>query len=854
MLSSLHHLLRPTSPRHRLELENDIADELRFHLEMRAQDNVAMGMSPEEAMADARRRFGNIQHIQHQCLDTWEQHPLRVAASFGRTILTLTIGIGAVCTVFLLINAILIQNLPFRDLDRITGLWVEHTEEGWRDASSSLADFVDWREQQEVFDYISTSHYQQFNLTDAKAPERIQAREIAADYFKLYGTEAFLGRLFRPDELEKQAKPVAILNYHFWQRRYNEDPQVIGQTIYLDGAPYTVVGVMPSRFQMYYKTDLLIPLRFDETTMRRGNRIYLSVGRLKQGISREEAQAHFDVLSGRLAQSYPETNTYLRAQIRSIRDIYAGPYERRILYVLLGIVCLVLIVACASVLRQHLARSIARQQVNLNQSVSSHRRTRVVLEGLGESILLAGVAGLLGVLLASSTAQFLLEPIMGVRTHLFDVSLNGSVLGFGLSLALLIGVMTGLAPLFLNMRRSHADERGLPFLQKRHRRVGAFLMVAQVALALALLISAGEAVRSLMVAERNRPGFNPDSLAVMPIILSTSQYPTSTDQSVFFSEVFRRIEPLPEVKMASLAQSFPTRDNYWQAAIQVEERDALYPDIWFNVVGRDYLDVMQIPLQQGRRFERNDYHKEYGVALINETMAARLWPGVNPVGQRFFFSNGTTPFEIIGVVGDVRQFGQHAPVPCGVYLLSWQFPRSGMNLIVHANTDLAETMAAVQREVRAIDATIPLAQARSARQILWSHLSGRRTFAVFLGLLALLALWLAAWSIHRTISERVKERTREIGLRLAMGASRRDVLAFVLRPGLWAIFVGTILGLGMAFWVTSLLAEFLFGINPTEPLTYITFSLLLAAVTCIASTIPAWQASRLDPLLALRHG
>lgn len=852
-LSTLLHRLEPLHPRCRQERERDVVDELTFHLEMRAADNRDAGQSPRDAWAAAHRQFGNFEVIKQQCLRIQEQHPLRTLVYFAQMALPLAVGLGGLCAMALLVYAILLRPQPYNQDGRILALWLEDTEQGTITSDASIPDFLDWRARNEVFASITMSRYQPLTITGDGPPERILARRVASDYFTVYDTQPLLGRVFRPEEEERNAQPLAVLNYEFWQRRYDGDPTIVGRTLWLNDAPYTVVGVMPPRFQMYHKTDLLLPFPIDPNALSRTKRPCLVVGRLKPGVTRAQAQAHMQALARDLARQYPETNAHVGVRVRSLVDVRTPSSERHVLFVLLGVGGLLLLVVCAGIGRQHRARFADR--VRILASGAAYTPRRAVWTGVAENVLLAGGVGLLSLWIAPRLAAVLLDPVVGSKAHLFDLSLDGRLAGAALALALLIGVVVGVAPALSASRGSLKRLVGRR-ARRRLRRSGFALTVFEVAGALVLLIAAGLTSRSLLQVARIDPGFTPDSVLVAPLMLPTASYPTPRDQAAFFTKVFERIEPLPEVRGASLSLKFPMQDAYGYLSF-MKDRDAASAgqgtaSVWFNKVGTDYLKIMGVPLVRGRLFAAEDARSSDGVVVINESMAATFWPGENPVGQRLFFPGVARPFEVVGVVGNVRKIGLETPAACGLYLLYWQIGGPSVNLVIRAGADPQRTMAAVQRELYALDENLPLGEAVAAKRLIRRSLQSRILFAVFFGLAALAALALTARSLHRTIAETVREQTREIGLRIALGASPRDVLAFTLKPGLRATLAGTLLGAALAFLCAHTLSDFLFGVTPTDPFTYLAVSFLLILVGLAVGYGPAWRATRIDPLLALR--
>ena len=815
----------------------------------------------------------------------------------GIAIVSLALGIGANTSIFSFVNAVLLRPLPVTEPERL--VFVYNSSRASQYNVSSYPDYVDYRDKNEVFSDTAASSGITVSLNSDDQTEAISGLIVTGNYFDVLGVRAAVGRTFLPEEDRTPgAHPVAIISHGLWQRRFAGDPNAVGKQLLMNGQSFTVVGVAPMNFngaEVGGISDVYVPMMMQAVVRppRSGysgekNPDLLSVrgagwldiiGRLKPGVTIEQAQAGIQTLAKQLEQAYPDTN---RDETATLFPVTKGDPEQRgtllsVAGLLMSVVGLVLLIACANVANLLLARaSTRRREIGIRLALGASRG-RLIRQLLTESVLLASLGGALGLLLAVWLVDALqtYPPPPNFFSFAFDFSLDARVLLFTMLLSLLTGIVFGIAPALQasNPDLVHAlkDEAiVLPGKGARRRfSLRNLLVVAQVALSLVLLIGAGLFLRSLQHAQQIDPGFSPENVLVMPLNINLLRY-TKPQGQEFYKLVTERIEAMPGVQSATLSRTPPLSGASRQSSVAIEGQEAASAasnsestgasaETSSNTtlaasVGLRYFETLRIPLLRGRDFNAQDREGAPGVVVVNETFAKRYFPVQDPLGKHISLSGAKGPWlEVIGLARDGKYITLgEAPAPF-VYQSLAQRHESGMSLMVRTRSDPANFLASVRREVQAVEKNLPVTNLRPMTELLSNSLYSARMGAGLLGVFGLLALLLAAIGLYGVMAYSVTRRTREIGIRMALGAQRGDVLRLVLREGMTLVGVGIFLGLLGAFALTRLLASFLYGVSTTDPSTFIGIALFLAAVALLASFIPARRASKVDPMIALRY-
>jgi predicted permease len=781
-------------------------------------------------------------------------------------VIALALGIGANSAIFSVVNTILLKPLPYKDPDRLVMVWEDDTKHGYPRDTPAVANYIDWRDQNQVFEGMAAMADQSFNLTGVGEPERIDGQRVSANLFPLLGVEPSLGRAFLPEEDKPGSPRVVILSHGLWQRRFGADPKVIGQPLNLNGESYTVVGVMPSHFQFPSpEENLWVPIAFTSEEAASRGRHYLKVlARLKPNVTLEQAQAEMKAIAARLEQQYPEQNTQLGAVVTPLHEYVAGDI-RPALLILMGAVGFVLLVACANVANLLLARASVRQKEIAVRIALGASRWRLIRQFLTESVLLAVLGGGVGLLLSIWGVNLLKTFIPENISQAKAITIDAKVLAFTFLVSLLTGLIFGLFPATqasnFNINETLKEGGRDSAAGSRGNRIRGVLVVAEVAVSLILLIGAGLLINSFLRLRNVDPGFRTNNLLTMGVVLPETKYPDHARRSAFYTEMIRRVEALPGVQSAAVTNWIPLVRQGDSVGVTFEGRPAPEPGKMpiavTRVVSPHYFNTMGIQLLQGRQFTDQDKVDSPNVVVISETMARRYWPGENPLGKRLTPGRPESPddwCEVIGVVKDVRQFELDADPKPQMYLTYAQAdffaPR---HLVVSTNVEPLGLAATVRRTVWEIDKDQPVSNIRTMEDVLSESVARQRFSMLLLGIFAALALALAAVGIYGVMSYSVAQRTREIGIRMALGAQTRDVLKLTVGGGLKLVLIGVLIGLVAAFILTRMMSSLLFGITATDPTTFIIISLVLIGVALFASYIPARRATKVDPMIALRY-
>jgi putative ABC transport system permease protein len=778
-------------------------------------------------------------------------------------LVTLALGIGANTAIFSVVNGVLWRPLPYQTPKQLVMVWENHQGRGgpvkeWL----SPSDFDDWRDQNGVFSYLSAMNDWGPTLTGRDEPEQLSGAAVSHDMFTLLGVEPSMGRSFRPEEDQTGAPNVVVLSHELWQRRFGSDQNIVGKSISLNEENYTVIGVMPAgfTFPVIPNTELWRTLRPTiNPACQRGCLVLRAIGRLKPESSFAGAQVDLNTIAARLTSQYPDSNSKVGATLVPLQEQLIGSMKRPLL-VLLGAVAFVLLIACANVANLMLARAATREREIALRAALGASRFRVIRQLATESTLLACAGGALGLLLAFWLLRLLvsLSPLGAPRFD--EIRIDGYVLGFTVLVAVLTGLIFGLAPALQiskpDLNNSLKDTgKGVPG-GSGGGRLRSALVIAEMALALILLIGSGLLMKSFVLLERVDPGFNPDHVVTLRVFLNKTHYPAMPQVLNLYSQLLDREKAVSGAQAVAAISTLPLSGNETDTSFLIEGRPQPPPNqqpvAWYNSVSPDYFRAMEMRVLKGRTFTDHDDDKSPLVVIISETMARRYWPNEEPLGKRL--GHGPDRWrEVVGVVKDVKHFGLDADTPPTMYFPMRQVPARGMNLVVRSSGDPSNLAPAVRTQVWVDDKNLAIANLTTMKDLVSSSITQQRFILLLLGCFAALALLLAAIGIYGVMSYAVTQRTHEIGIRMALGARRGDVLKLVVRNGITLALIGIAIGLVLAFALTRLMASLLFGVTPTDPMTFASVSAGLVIVALVACFIPARRATKVDPLVALRY-
>jgi putative ABC transport system permease protein len=784
-------------------------------------------------------------------------------------VLALALGIGANSAIFSVVNAVLLRSLPYKDSERLVMLWEQHPQAG-RMGVAGL-NFIEWHRQATSFEQSAVFAQTSFDLTGHGEAARIQGTRVTADFFKVIGGEAALGRTFLPGEDAGAAQPVAVVSHGFWQKRLGGDPRALGTNIRLDETDYTLVGVMPPDFGDQLDDWVWTPLSTDPERISAGGRSLQALARLKPGVGLAQAQSELDKIAANLAAARPDFNRDWTFKLVPLHEQVTGSV-RLILLVLSVTVCLVLLIACANVANLSLARATRREGEMAIRTALGATRWRLVRQLLTESVLLALAGGAAGLLLALWGVDLLLT--LGTVPRAREIGVDSQVLVFTLLISVATGILFGLAPALRVARRDvnsalkDVAKSTIPGFS-RNRLRGA-LVVAEIALAVVLLIGAGLLMRSFLRLTSVDPGFKADNVLLLEVPLSEARYKEDERVVRFFDEMLTRVRALPGVEAAGTTHTAPLDGSDSSRPFIIADRTppeaGKEPGAGYRVVSPGYFRALGIPVLQGRDFSDNDRLSAPGVVMINQTLARRHWPDSNPVGQRMRQGavGGESPWmEIVGVVGDVRHSRLDAEPRPEMYFPYAQAgaqasrsivaSRRRITLAVRASSSLGSLGEAVRREIASIDKNQPVTGVRTMSESVARSVMSQRFSALLVAIFAGLALALAMIGVYGVMSFSVGGRTREIGIRMALGAQGADVMRMIVGQGMWLVVAGIIVGLAASFAATRLMAGLLYGISTTDPLVFFIIPALLAGVALLACYLPARRATKINPMEALRY-
>jgi putative ABC transport system permease protein len=870
--------------------EKDLDEDVRTHIQMLTEENQRKGMTPEEARYAALRTFGGVEQAKEECRDAWGvrlfnelaqdiRYGLRqLRRNSGFTIvavLTLALGIGANTAIFSVVNAVLLRPLPFHAPNQLVSVVSTRLRGNVAD-NASYPDFADWRTQNHVFSQMAAYDTDNFTLTGQGEAMHIQGAVVSSDLFSLLGVKPALGRAFLPDEDKLPAANGAfaiILSHHLWRERFGADPAVIGRTIEIDDRNFTVVGVMPTGFQFPIQgepVDFWMTMAIDFVTApgmpsmaeQRGAHYLDVIARLKWHVSLAQAQAQMSTIVNRLNKQYPDIGAR-GVRVVSEIDQVAGPARAALLILLAAVGC-VLLIACANVANLMLARGAARQKEMAVRGALGAQRGRMIRQLLTESILLALLGGALGAAFGLWGISGLVSLLPVDIPRLADVHINTAVLLFTAVVSLATGIVFGLAPAMRASRLAFMESlkegwRGSSeSLQSGRTR--SFLVVADVAVAAMLLVGAGLLINSLMRLQGVDPGFNPEHVLTFKMDLPYVRY-SGSRQTQFFQQAIERLDHLPGVRSASAVLPLPLDGNEVATVFTTAGKpvaEANRPRTGYSWVEPGYFGTVGIPLIKGRDFTQSDNLKTNPVVIINQALAEQFFPRQDPIGKRIKpgIGNGykAPPMrEIVGVVGNVRQYGLAAAPGPEVYVPLAQSPLGSMNFVLRTEVDPLSMVGAVRKEMAKMDKNLPFYGVQTFSQYFGRGFAQPQFLTLLLGLFAGLALTLASVGLYGLVSYSASQRTHEIGIRMALGAQKGDVLRMVVGQGIKLTLTGVAIGVIGALGLTRFLSSLLYGVRPTDPLTFTFVSLILIAVALLACYIPARRAAKVDPTVALRY-
>jgi predicted permease len=780
-------------------------------------------------------------------------------------VLTLALGIGANITVFSVVNSVLLRPLPYAASERLVFLWSEAPSRNIKETPSAYANISDWREQNRSFEDLAVFDPTSVTLTGVAEPEQVQSVRASANLFPLLGVAPLLGRTFTADEVEQKAR-VVVISHGLWQRRFGASPSILGQMLEIDGASSQVIGVMPERFQFPEKnTQLWEPntvfSNWDVQRAQRGAGPWRVIGRLKPQVSLQQAQLEMDAIAQRLEQAYPTSNRGLGVDLVPLNVQLTGRNVRLALWILFGAVVCVLLIACTNVANLMLARGIAREREIAIRMALGAGRMRLIRQLLTESSLLSLLAGAAGLLIAMAGIKALISFSPPNIPNWESVGIDARVLVFTIVVSLLTGMLFGLAPA-LKISQSHPGEalkEGRSASSgSAGRRLRGLLVITEFGLAVLLLSGAGLLVRSFLHIQAVDPGFNPERILLVNIAPALN---SKSDQwRAFYQQVNERIAALPGVEVAGLGEEiFITGNPGGLLTIERSSADGselaripFRPD----AIGEGFFQTLRVPLRSGRFFNAQDSQGSVPVTIINETMARRFWPGEDALGKRFKLGSAQSAnpwLTVVGVVGDMRRQSMERHPIAQIFLPHLQSPERRMNLLVRTTGSPAQLAAAVRNEIRSIDKTVLISGSSTLESLLARAVANRSFQTWLLALFSAVALLLAAVGIYGLIHQSVVLRTPEIGTRIALGAQPRDILRLVVGQGMRIALCGIGAGWLAAFVLTRVLTGLLYGVTPTDPMTFIAAPLLLLLVALLACYLPARRATRVDPLTALRQ-
>jgi putative ABC transport system permease protein len=874
--------------RWRQRREEELDAEIQSHLDEAVRERMERGEPAEQACLNARREFGNVGLVKEVTREMWGwawlerfAQDLRFGGRMLRknpgftlvAVLTLSLGIGANTAIFSVVYHVLLKPLPYREPEQLVWVWGE--EPAWKQAVHTPADFLDYQRRNQSFAHMAAYRDVGFALGNAgqsgqaERAERVVGRIVSADYFALLGVAPRLGRSFAPEDGRAGAARLVLLSHRYWQRRFGGEPNVVGQSLSLSGEPATVVGVMPPDFReplidlwtnpRHIVPDFATNSRDDLTGMRR-NPYLRVVARLKPGVTLPQAQAEMEAITAGMRREYPDLYGSKSVRLIALHEYVVGD-TRPTLLLLFGAVGLVLLIVCANVANLTMARASTRAKEFALRAALGAGRGRLIRQLLTESVLLALAGGVCGVGVAVWGLNLLVALSPEAVPRLAEVRLDGRVLTFALGASLLTGIVFGLLPALTSARvnlNETLKEGGRDTAAGASRRTRGALVAAEVALALVVLVGAGLLVKSFWRLQQVNPGFDPARLTTMLVWLTEEKYADLAASRAFIRELNARLEKLPGVEGVAISNDLPIRGSDAATAPIVEGRPPFKAGEGISVgrhtVNAAYFQAMKIPLLRGRALTERDDEQAPLAVVINESAANALWPGEDALGKRMKLGRAATAWaEVVGIVGDVKHDGLHLDAGPHLYTSNLQFPWATLRIAVRSPLDATAVAAAVRGVVQSLDPLQPVSDVKTMADVLADTNAGRQLSLVLFALFACIALLLAGIGIYGVTAYSVSRRTRELGIRMALGAQSRDVSGLVIRQGMMPVLLGIVIGLSSALFLTRWMSSLLFRVSANDPSTFAGIALLLVAIALLACWLPARRATRVDPLVALRH-
>jgi putative ABC transport system permease protein len=857
--------------------ERELAEELESHIQMHVEDNIRAGLPEGEARRQALLKLGGIEQTKENYRrqrgvpalgDLWQD--LRFGARVLRkqptftliAVLTLALGIGANTALFSVVNAVLLSPLPFPDSDRLVALYETFNPSG--QSAVSVPNLRDWQQQNSVFEGIAAYVDGAFNLQTGDSPQRLQGLNVTANYFDVLGIKPQLGRTFLRGEDEAGSERVVVLSDALWRNNFGADPSIVNRTIPLNGQKYTVIGVMPPSLSALSRLQLWAPLVFSEAEKtERGSRTYFTIARLKQDVTQEQAAEQLNLIAARLEQQYPATQEGRGARLNGYEEEIVGDV-RQPLFMLMGAVAFVLLIACTNVANLLLARAAGRYREIAVRIALGAGRLRLVRQFMTEGVLLSVLGGAVGVATAWLGLDLLGKLAFAFLPRASEIKLDLRVLGFTLLVSLLTGIIFGIAPAAQALRTNVQDAlkdggkgSATGFGGNWTRNA---LVVTEIAAAFVLLICAGLLIKSFARLQSVDHGIKPEHVLTAKLSLAAERYADGDALRRFHRQLIERVTALPGVEAVGLTSHLSVEQFGTNGYVKVEGKTyppTQEPLVELRVVSPGYFRALGVALVRGRTFDERDTKDSPLGVVVNETMARSIWPGEDPLGKRVY-GRPIRPdwVPVIGVVADVKNMGLTRPPAPEFY---FNYAQGGedilrnMTLAVRSRLDAGSLAAAVRREVQAVDPGQPLFNVQTMQAVLDATVSDRRLNMMLLVILAALSLILAVVGIYGVMSYNVTQHTREIGIRMALGAQKTDILKLVIGRGVLLALAGVSIGMAISLWLMRLISGLLYGVSATDPTTFVGIAALLFAVALVACYLPALRAIKVDPLIALRY-
>jgi putative ABC transport system permease protein len=858
------------------QVEEEMDAEMRFHLLMRAQENIKSGMTPETAMRDARQRFGNLERVKDAAreikgggmLGTLLQDVRYGVRMMIKTpvftvvaVLTLAAGVGANTAIFSVVNAVLLKSLPYHNSQRF--VLVSGADQSAGLGTISPAEAQDFAAQLTTLEDFAAMQSQSINLTGGAQPERVRGAFVTANFFEVFNLSPTAGRTFARGEDQPGAERVVVVNEGFWRRRLNSDPELAGRKVILNGEPYSVVGVVPASFRHPMDAEVEVwttVQRFPSYEARRDARFLFGIGHLKPGVTQTQAQVEADTIAARMAQVYPNESAGRGAKVELLEELMVRNIRPIILALFAAVGC-ILLIACSNLANLTLARGTARQKEFALRSALGASRGRLVRQLLTETTLLALLGGGLGLLLARWGTDLLLSVNPNVLPR-GEVRLDAPVLLFTLGVSVLTGFLFGLAPAW---QLSRLDLNTA--LKEGGRSVGegagalrarSVFVVVQMALALVLLVGGALFIKSFYKLLQVNPGFKTENLLTLEYRLPRNKYVEPSAQWETHRQVVEQLRAVPGVQSAALIRGLPLTGNSGTVRLALPDRETppkgQEPQAQFNTATPDYFATMGIPFVQGRLFGDGDRLDTAPVFIINQTMARRFWPDQDPIGKQIkIVGDDTPPGTVVGVVGDAKHDWLSEEQRPQIYNSYSQSPGLFATVVVRTKVEPMSLSQAVREAVWKVDKDQPVWKVRTVESLMAYNVADKRFLMLLMVVFAALALTITAIGLYGVINYTVGRRTHEFGIRMALGARVGDVLKLVISQGMRLALTGVVVGLIASFALTRFIRSLLYGVSATDALTFTSVSALLCGVALLACYIPARRATKVDPSIALRH-